>query len=196
MTGRKFYFMLVLAFAMLAVPRTWAASNITGNINGALGAKWLDSDDWDPNDDQFLFGLFTDFRQNSWPISIAIDFIGTTNSKDRDGARITGSTGEMALGVRKVWDQFGAVAPFIGIGPSIMTAQTESSVSSNNGGHIITEDHDTDVGYWLGGGVLFHVTPMLNLGAAIRYSQAEVELFNQDVKAGGTEFMLLAGVHF
>jgi len=175
--------------------RAAAPSDFTGNISGALGGKSLDHDDWDPNQHQLLYGVQSDFRKTAWPISVAIDYMGSVGEKKRGGAHITGSTHEIAIGVRKVWESFGVVAPFIGAGPAVLVAQTQSSVDFN-GGHVITEDSDAALGVWAGGGLLFRIDPRFNLGAGVRYSHAREKLFKTNVDAGGTEFMVLAGLHF
>lgn len=54
----------------------------TGNVNVFLGAKMLDKDDWEPVDEHFEAGVLIDFKQKSWPISIAIDFLRSSDEED------------------------------------------------------------------------------------------------------------------
>ena len=55
------------------------ANEWTGNVNFFLGQKTLDEDDWAPLDKQGEFGVLVDFKQQNWPVSIAIDFLGSAD---------------------------------------------------------------------------------------------------------------------
>ena len=108
----------------------------TGNINGFLGMKQLDEDDWEPVEEQTEFGVKLDFKQESWPVSIAIDYL--VSSDDDSGlyyvsgygviaADVEGETSELCLGVRKVWDQSPTMRPFIGGGLALISAEAKVS---------------------------------------------------------------------
>ena len=91
----------------------------TGNINVLLGAKALDNNDWEPADEQGEFGFEIDFREKSWPVNIAIDLLGAigegTAFEPFTGmfAKLESTTSEFNIGVRKIWEQFPHVRPFI-----------------------------------------------------------------------------------
>jgi len=53
----------------------------TGNINVFMGGKQLEEDDWEPLDEQDEYGIMLDFKQESWPISIAIDFLSSSDKQ-------------------------------------------------------------------------------------------------------------------
>jgi opacity protein-like surface antigen len=179
------------AMGLLAFPRgARADSNLTGNINFSLGQKFLESD-WDKNNtdlrDQFEFGALFDFRPQTWPINIAVDFLGST-IKDNG---ITGSTGEFAVGVRKYFLENTNIQPFVGGGVTSITGKQ----SHRDRGSIVSID-DTGIGPWLMAGVQFRPATHLNLGFNVRYSHARVTFLDDDMDAGGVHYGLFAGYAF
>jgi hypothetical protein len=108
----------------------------TGNVNIFLGAKILDKDDWDPVDEHFEAGVLIDFKQKSWPISIAIDFLRSSDEEDVSVAVLNfgtfsfdleGNTTEFNLGVRKIWDNPTVVHPFVGGGLAVISAEVKGT---------------------------------------------------------------------
>ena len=196
----------LLVFAILMIcamgSKVYAAQQTdwTGNVNFFLGSKTLDEDDWEPLEDQAEFGIKVDFKQQSWPVSIAID--SSYSSDDGDlliwdsflgfvDLDIEGNTSELSLGVRKIWDHFPIVRPFIGGGIAFISAEMEGSAFG-----ISVSDDDTAMGIWIGGGVYWTISEHFNLGLDLRWSKAEVTLFDEDGEAGGTHFGLLIGYHW
>jgi opacity protein-like surface antigen len=171
-----------------------ADSNVTGNINFSIGQKFL-NDDWKdlPGEgdrdfrDQFQLGVMFDMRPQSWPINVALDLLGSARKDNGD----TGSTSELALGVRKYFMEQTAVRPFVGAGVSDISGQTSRRAE----GSRVTVEDDA-FGVWLMGGVLFRPTPHLNLGADLRYSEANITYLNKDVEAGGLSYGLFVGYGF
>ncbi|MBI5406860.1 MAG: outer membrane beta-barrel protein [Nitrospirae bacterium] len=169
----------------------------TGNINVLLGAKALDKDDWEPADEQGEFGIEIDFREKNWPVNIAIDLLGATGEgtalEPFTGmfAKLESTTSEFNVGVRKIWEQYPHVRPFIGGGLSLIRGEGKVSVSG-----ISVPDNDTGAGIWLGGGVYWALSEHFNLGLELKSSYAQVTLFDTDVNVGGGHFGLLAGYHW
>jgi opacity protein-like surface antigen len=159
----------------------------TGNVNLFLGAKALDEDDWEPVDEQDEWGIEVDFKQKSWPVSIAIDFLYGSDDGTLWGTEFESETSELNLGVRKIWDQFPHVRPFIGGGISFIRGEFSAPGVS---------DDDSAVGIWFGGGVYWTLVEHFNIGLEAKYSTAEVTLFGVDADAGGGHFGLLVGYHW
>jgi opacity protein-like surface antigen len=136
-------------------------------------------------------GLKLDFRQQTWPVNIAIDFLYSFGEDDLLGINLEGETFEINFGVRKIWDQDPLVRPFIGGGISLIGAKLEGSAF---GGSV--SDDDTAVGFWIDGGVYWALTESFNLGLELGFSKAEVTLFNVDGEAGGIHLGALMGYHF
>jgi len=167
------------------------ANEYTGNVNFFLGQKSLESDDWAPIDDQGEFGVLVDFKQNDWPVSIAIDLLVSADTTTEFGVEFTAITSELNGGVRKIWDISGSsVRPYIGGGLALISADLEASDFTT------VSDDDNSIGIWLNAGIYWTLGQSFNLGFDLRYSQAEVTVFDVDVEAGGTHAGLILGYHW
>ncbi len=162
-------------------------SNWTGNVNVFLGAKSLDEDEWEPSDEQSEFGIEIDFKQQNWPVSIAMDFSRGSGDGTLWDIKFESETSELNIGVRKIWEQFPHMRPFIGGGVSFIRGEFSGPGVS---------DDDTGVGGWLGVGVYYTLAEQFNIGVEAKYSGAEVTLFGVDVNAGGGHLGLLIGYHW
>ncbi len=162
-------------------------SDWTGNVNFFLGAKALEENEWEPVEDQVELGIEIDFRQQNWPVSIAIDLLVAADEDDFFGANIESKTSELNIGVRKIWDKSPHVRPFIGGGVSFISGEFKAFGFSED---------DSAMGFWIGGGVYWTLTEHFNLGLELKASSAEITLFDVDVNAGGGHFGLLIGYHW
>ncbi len=174
----------------------------TGNVNLFLGGKTLDND-WKPVEDQGEFGIMVDFKRVGWPVSIAIDILGSyadddiiVNLPPLISIKFEGATTEFCFGVRKIWDTSTNMRPFLGGGLAIISAEAEIGPF---------DDDDSAAGIWLGGGVYWTLTEHFNIGLLLRYSDAEVTLSpsyagvtlgSTDIDAGGGHFGLILGYHW
>jgi opacity protein-like surface antigen len=195
----KKYVIAVLALVpfLLSASVASAQDQWTGNINAFLGQKNLDKDDWEPVEEQSEFGIEVDFRKKDWPVNIVIDVLRSSDDQSMidpffGPVDVKGQTTELNIGIRKIWDGSSSVRPFIGGGLSFIRAEFEGTIP----GLGSASDSDTGVGIWLGGGVYFTLGEHINLGVEVKYSDAEVTLFDVDGDAGGTHFGLLAGYHW
>lgn len=167
------------------------AAGYTGNVNFFLGQKSLDSDDWQPLDEQGEFGVLVDFKQSHWPVSVAIDILVSADEATELGVNLEGITSEINGGVRKIWDVSGSsIRPYIGGGLAIISADLEASAFTT------VSDDDNSVGIWLNGGVYWTLGKSFNLGLDLRYSRAEVTILGVDVEAGGSHAGLILGYHW
>lgn len=164
----------------------YGQSDWTGNVNFFLGAKALE-DEWEPAEEQTEFGVEIDFRQQDWPVNIAIDIFGAYGEGSLIGIDFESRTSELNVGVRKIWDKSPQVRPFIGGGVSFITGEFEG---------LNISDDDSSMGFWLGGGVYWALSEHFNLGLELKVSFAEVTIFDVDVDAGGGHFGLLIGYHW
>jgi len=102
------------------------------NINFLLGQKGLDSDDWGNSsfgvdaDSQPVFGVETTFGATSWPVAIALDYIGSAQYDEvlvnlPFPAKVDTFQGtlEFDFGVRKIWKS-GKARPYVGGGFGII----------------------------------------------------------------------------
>ena len=70
----------------------------------------------------------------------------------------------------------------------------QAKFKSKTGATTVEQD-DNGTGYWLGAGTYWAVGPQLNLGLDIRYSHADVTLFNIEREAGGVHTGMFVGYH-
>ena len=164
----------------------------TGNVSGYMGHKSVDDDDWPDLDSQRSAGVISDFRKQSWPVSIAVDLIFAADDHNNGTDEDTGGTMEMHLGARKVFTfENSSFRPYVGGGLAIVTASLE-----NENAGVTIKDDETAFGAWIGVGAYYAVTPHFNLGLDVRYSKAEVTLFDENRDAGGLNAGITAGYHW
>ncbi len=168
------------------------ADGWTGNVSGYLGHKSVDNDDWPNLDSQGSVGVISDFGKQSWPVSIAADLIIAGTVHESGANEDTGGTVEMHLGARKIFAlQNSSFRPYVGGGVALVTAILE-----NENAGVTVDDDDNTVGAWVGAGTYYAVTPSFNLGLDVRYSKAEVTLFDKEREAGGLNAGITAGYHW
>ena len=147
-----------------------------GDVNFIIGTKALKKADWDPVDSQGAFGAEVTWGGARWPIRFATDLFGSGNTNDLLGTHFDGQTSELAFGLRKIWEP-GAARPYIGGGIARIYARIKAGS---------TEETDTAVGGWVGGGIFWRLGSRFNIGVAGRVSSGKVTLSGQKVEAGGT----------
>lgn len=168
------------------------AGEWTGNISGYVGQKTLDDTDWPKLDHQGALGVLFDIRQKDWPVSIAVDIIGSGEKHEEGSRKLVGCTAEYDIGVRKIFElQNSSIRPYIGAGIAFITADLEDK----DGATKISQD-DNAVGAWLGAGMYVELTSHFILGLDVRYSHAEVTLLDKDREAGGLNTGMTIGYHW
>ncbi len=168
------------------------AAEVTGNLNLLLGEKILSERDWTTEggadwSKQFEAGIMFDIREKSWPVNIALDLLSSKKTVTIHGRDVDGKTSEFALGVRKYFREDQLVKPYVGGGLANITAEMSSGDNSSSASQI---------GPWIDGGVKFNPIKALNVGADVRYSQAETEINGDKIQAGGWHWGLFAGWNF
>ena len=181
---------------LMAAPSVHAdetqADGWTGNVSGYLGHKTVDDKDWPDLDSQGSVGVISDFRKQSWPVSIAADLIMSGAVHESGTQENTGGTAEAHLGARKIFTlQNSPFRPYIGGGAALVSAMLE-----NENAGVTLDDNDTTVGVWIGAGTYYAVTPSFNIGVDVRYSKAEVTLFDKERETGGMNAGITAGYHW
>jgi len=190
---KKGFLIPVISTALIALSPALspAAGEWTGNANLLLGVKFLDEIDWDPLDEQAEAGIDIDFRRREWPVNLAVAFVYSMDEDDVDGVDLDGSTAELRLGIRKIWEPEQTIRPFIGGGIVLLRADIDSEYQGTK-----ISDHDETVGIWVNGGIYWTLNRSLNLGFNLGFSTGEVTLFGHDADAGGFQSALLVGYHW
>ena len=180
----------------MAMPAAYAddtqADGWTGNVSGYLGYKTVDDNDWPNLDSQGSVGVISDFGKQSWPVSIAADLLFAGTVHESGVKKDTGGTMEIHLGARKIFTlQNSSFRPYVGGGAVLVSAMLE-----NENAGVVVDDDDTAIGAWVGAGTYYAVTPSFNIGVDVRYSKAEVTIFDKEREAGGLNAGITAGYHW
>jgi opacity protein-like surface antigen len=194
---KKIVMSILLTFCVMA---SQAFADGTNNINFLFGQKTL-SDDWDVVDGNFTqqpeFGILCDFRGSDWPLSIAVEMIGS----GKKVGHLLGSTYEFAVGVKKIWEDPGTpIKPFVGIGMCSVTGKMEVKDDYD---YTVISSEKTGMGYFMEGGLYFTVADSINLGALVRYSYASLTVDgdgdnneDDDINGGGVHTGVFIGFNF
>jgi hypothetical protein len=196
-----------LTWVLMALSTVWAgqaiAGGVVGNVNLLLGSKHLDSTDWRIKgvnyDQQSEVGVLFDIADDSWPVSLAVDLVGSAVKKSPPSYDGTGSTVELDVGVRKIFNFPGSLLhPYVGGGLAFVTARYEEKVSSYYYASGNWHTQESGNGLWLNGGVYWSFWKHFNVGLDVRYSKANVTLYDYygkafKVDAGGKQAGLLMG---
>ena len=190
--------MLVLTMVVLLVVGWTCAAypedESTGNINFYLGVKELEEDDWGPLEEQDEFGFSVDFKQKSWPVSMVIGYLHSSDERTINihvprgrtvSSNMVAETTELSFGFRKIFDTSSIMHPYAGGGLALIST---SGFRSN--------DDDTEMGLWFEGGLYFTILKRFNIGLYGRWSQTEVILCDEEDEGGGIHYGLLGGVHW
>jgi hypothetical protein len=175
-----------------------------GHIHLFGGVKALDENEWEPVDSQQELGLQTSFGAAAWPVMVAVDYFHATDDVDDGPFTFTGTTQEIGLGVRKIWTK-GRAHPYIGGGAAWIDAEVETEAprpAPAPGAALLPEPDpdggtssvsDSAAGIWVGGGVFWRLGTHVDLGIAARFSSANVEIFGDELQAGGLHAGVLLG---
>ena len=170
-TSLTTYALAVLPALALAAGSSAHADNWTGHTSLMLGSKSIPEDDWAKNDEHGAIGIITDFRQKSWPVSIAVDLFGTGSERKSNGDTFDTYTAEMHLGARKVFEIGDGFQPYVGGGVALINVLQESEIDDAK-----REDEDDIATGWVGIGTYYSLTDSLTLGADLRYVCGSVTL--------------------
>ena len=187
-----------LALAAASAAFLWSGSaeaRYNGNLNLFVGQKWMTQSQWGPVDDQPELGLMLAFGEERVSVHFAVDAYYSRkeieNPNPSIDSRIKATSGEVTIGIRKVWD-LGVTRPYLGGGASIVTVRQDfdgpsGPVSFDGRGY----------GAYVQVGVFWRLAGHLNLGIETRYSKADADVGTvtnaRDVDAGGFHAGVLIG---
>jgi hypothetical protein len=183
----------LLGSAVAADPPAPAPREWSGNVNAFLGGKTLERDDWDPVEHQGAFGVQFDIQHDTWPAALVVNLMGSgaTHKEDSTNVETKGSTGEIQLGVRKIWTTPGCMRFTLAGGLDLVSASRRVDT-----GPTTTDDKGGGAGLWASGGVYWTLWQHFNIGPQVTYSWANVTIADQNVRAGGLFAGLILGYHF
>ncbi len=168
------------------------ADDWTGNIGGFIGSKHMDDADWGTLDSQEALGFMLDIKKESWPVSITYDLFGAGEVRKNGAIKDESYTVESHIGIRKAFQlENSKTRPYIGGGVTFLTAEIKNKTATTS-----VKDDDNGTGLWIGAGWQTAVTESFDVGFDMRYSAAEVTIFNQDLEAGGMHYAATASYHW
>ena len=142
----------------------------------------MNDKDWPQHDEQGSIGVLFDIKKESWPVSIAFDVFASGDEDKHRSVKYQAHTVETHLGIRKIFKRSGSsIKPYLGGGVAFVWAEEKN----NDSGTTRSQDDSSNNGAWVGGGMYVEMAPDFSLGLDIRYSGAEVSLFDADREAGG-----------
>lgn len=166
----------------------------SGSFSVLYGKKSLDSNDWDPVDEQTEIGFGVTYQQAGWPLAMVISYLSSDDTYTEtflgETFKVKGETKEVGFGVRKNVTEDKAKF-FIEGGLASISAKFSVSDSTDS-----ISDSDSAMGFWFGAGLDMRVADAVSIGALVRMSNASVTLFDVDGEAGGTHFNIFAAYHF
>lgn len=211
------WIVLVVSILLAAAP----VGAVDGEVDLLFGKKMLDEDALEDVDvdsqDQFGVAVSLDF---DWPVSLAIDVL--TSSDDATFSETFAGYGytytyeldtdvetlEVQVGVRKFWEGRPFV-PYVGGGVSWASLDADQvATGTNTPGptfeFTVVDDSDSDIGFWLNGGIDWRIGNHFSVGLDLRWSDASAELEARplapgepppriDLDSGGTHVSLALG---
>lgn len=192
----------LLAAAVALAPLSHADEPPSGTAATAVNIQFLGGfkmleDDWKPAEDQREFGLQVDVLPENWPVNLAVGFLyGNSAAEDVEipaGGTVTSesNTAELQMGLKKYIFRDGPWRPFLGAGVALLRGEIET-----RGPVSATADSGMGLGFWASGGTLYVMGDWFVVGGQVQYTQGQVEVFGQDLDAGGLHVDGLVGVTF
>jgi opacity protein-like surface antigen len=161
----------------------------SNRVSILFGQKHLQMDIFDEKKHS-AFGIGFDIKKQDWPVSIAIDLVGSGKETNNTNSGSDVATGELHLGIRKHW-LFNNIEPYIGGGANLSVTEI-----TNFSGDSIGKQDDDGIAYWVSTGISWKFDNNIVVGADIRYSDAKAELFNSTIKTSGVYSMVTVGYQF
>jgi opacity protein-like surface antigen len=198
---------LAIMLFLFLCPTMAGATGWSGNINGLLGIKMLDDSDWGDFDDQFEMGVMADFKMDSWPLSLCANLLYSNDStSDYHDNEINdtyyytyyaedATTVEFNVGIKKIWTPAERLNFYVAGGLAVIYGEMEITRADNLAGTYRDTDSedDTGLGGWGAVGCYVNLSRHFNVGLDLRYSTADIDMYDDEIDAGGFHAGLLVG---
>ena len=157
---------LIAVIGLAPLPVLAAGANITGTV----GFRQL-SNDWQPTDTHAMGGVLADFSMWDAPLHIELGARDSGDSSSRDGDRYKLNVADFMAGIAVIPD-YGYVRPYLSFG--MAAVQAEATLNGDR-------QTDSSVGWYIGGGALWRLSPNFDLGVDGRYIGGTSVFDNADV---------------
>ncbi len=157
--GTKMNWKMTVGATLLALSGTAHAG---GNVNGTFGARFLDSGDWAPIEQQPMIGVMADFQIAQLPLHAAVGIQVSADQEDDGSVEVTAAIADFSAGL-KLMPTSGVFRPYLGVGVASVGASIELD------GAAYDDDSDQSFGYYFNAGALFRIGAHFNLGLDLRW---------------------------
>ena len=188
---------MILISIILWIPGMGLCEGATGNINFAVSSLRTDdvfSKIFDV-DERMGIGIICDVKKKNWPVSIAFEYLlsyaGSRIPENSYGlvenTKVDFYCSEAYLGIKKIFNYFGSVRPFVGGG--IHTISMYVDIPHDN-------EFNAGVGCWVGGGSYFMLSKHVQIAFEWKWSKAKLSIFDIKSDVGGNHFDFMIGYNF
>jgi len=178
---------LCLAVALISTPALAG-----GNLNFSLGQRSLDSNDYEPVDDQTYIGATIDWDNMEWPVNLAGGLYFSSEEESIGSTDVTASIIEATFGVMKTWGEGKTMHPFLGGGLGVVRVEAEIDDPL-----ISAKEDDTGAAFYTEGGIYWSLSQAFNLGVSGRFMTApSIEIAGEDFDTTYFQVGILAGWAF
>lgn len=145
-------------------PPTPRSSASVSNVTMLIGQRFLDEDDWEPLDEQTVFGVEFDRYGPYDPVGFEIGFSYAEDSGNVGAVDLDSEVWEIYAGPRKTFSLAeDRLHPYISAGASWSNAEVDGSLGNASG----SVDDDA-FGFYLRAGVYYTIGDGFNLGLDYR----------------------------
>jgi hypothetical protein len=152
-----------------------------------LGQRNLDEDDWEPVEEQPMFGIEYAREPYNSAVGFEIGIMGSSDDDEVGGIDFEGRTGELYGGIKKTFGE-DVVRPHLGMGLSVINAEGEVAGF---------DDDDSAIGVYAHGGIAFFPSESFFVGLDLRILYGgDLELGGSDVEPNYGQLALILGFGF
>lgn len=153
-----------------------------------LGQRQLDEDEWEPLDEQPVFGLEYSREAEGDAVGFEVGIMGSADDDTVLGTDVEVSTGELYGGIRKTFGE-DVLRPYVGAGLSFLNLQVDASG--------LGDDDDTSPAFYAHGGLAIAASDTFMIGLDLRFLLgSDLEIAGVDTDSDYVQLALMLGIGF
>lgn len=187
----KLITLLLTTSTFISLPSTATQVDEWDNrVSFLLGYKNLKSSAFE-EDAQKATGIELDIKRKNWPVSIAIDLLGSGESTSVHNGKVQEVTGGVHIGARKHWMLTDNIETYIGGGVNYEIAEIKNTING-----VSSKIDDNRVGVWFSAGMNWKFNNGFILGGELRHTN-EIDYYNNGtIQTGGLYSGVTLGYSF
>ena len=173
----------ILGFALISsIATNFAQADEWQTTLGlSLGSLNMDKASWSGEDNFGAIALNLDLTKQAWPFGLSASIFSAGDEKKIGSTKTENVVGGLQLGIKKSIPTFcDELEPFVSGG--VYYAVAQKSIKT---GDTTRKESDNDVSYFASTGALWHLSSHVNIGIEFRYTEVDVNIFNEDLDGGG-----------